>query len=73
MKAKKHLTLIKIKKKMQKIDNPLLEKCLMLWYSDLISNNIPISDEMFIEKAKKFGEMIGSLYLSFFSITTFSQ
>jgi hypothetical protein len=47
------------KKKMQKIDNPLLEKCLMLWYSDLISNNIPISDEMFIEQAKKFGEMIG--------------
>ena len=27
---------------------PALEKCLMLWYSDLISHNIPLSDNMFI-------------------------
>ena len=38
---------------------PVLEECLMLWYSDLISHNIPLSYDMFIAIAKEFGPNIG--------------
>ena len=37
----------------------------MLWYSDLISHNIPLGDYMFITKAREFGEMIGISDLKF--------
>ena len=36
-----------------------LERALIVWGNDLAAHHIPISDEMYIEKAKKIGEEIG--------------
>ena len=53
------------KKKDKAPSQPQLEKCLMLWYSDLISQNTPLCDNMFTTQAKKFGAMIGISDLEF--------
>ncbi|CAF1048511.1 unnamed protein product [Brachionus calyciflorus] len=36
-----------------------LERALVVWGNDLASHHIPISDEMYIERAKNIGEEIG--------------
>ena len=45
--------------------HPVLEKCLMLWYCDLSNQNITVSDDMLILKARDFGTMIGISELEF--------
>ena len=50
---------------MSKFQNLFLDKCLLLWHSDFISNHIPISEEMFNQQAKIFGDKLGISKLQF--------
>jgi len=46
-------------KRIRQAEQPYLEEMILLWMSDTKAHNLPISDEMIIEKAKMFGEQIG--------------
>lgn len=46
-------------KRQEELKNPILEKMLYDWATELLKNGVSISDKMLIQLAKKFGEQIG--------------
>ena len=53
-----------IGKRFESLNNQF-ETCLMVWHSNVISLNLPISENMLIAQAKIFGERIGIAELEF--------
>jgi len=46
-------------KRIRQAEQPYLEEMILIWMSDTKAHNLPINDEMIIEKAKMFGKQIG--------------
>ncbi len=44
---------------MREAKYPDLEKCLYLWHSEVLRLNLPVADDLMLEKAKEFGDMLG--------------
>ena len=44
---------------------PDLERCLYLWHSEVLRLNLPVADDLMLEKAKEFGDMLGILTLTY--------
>ena len=36
-----------------------LERCIYLWHSEVLRLNLPVADDLMLEKAKEFGDMLG--------------
>ena len=53
------------RKAIREPEQPILETCLMMWHSNVISPNLPISENMLIAQAKICGERIGISELEF--------
>ena len=53
----------------KKSKNPLLEKCLTLWYSNLVGKKVLVTNEMIVDQAKKFGHLMSITDYSSFELT----
>jgi len=49
--------------------NPLLQKCLILWYSNLLGKKVVVTNEMIVDQAKKFGHLMGIADFTEFDLT----
>ncbi len=39
---------------------PVLENCLYLWNCEMLRKNLPVANELLLEKAKEFGDILGN-------------
>jgi len=53
----------------KKSKNSLLEKCLTLWYANLIGKKSLVTNEMIVDQAKKFGHLMGISDFTDFELT----